>query len=141
MASLNTNFLSMTQTSSGTGNFAGEVLRLVNNERAKAGLPAYTTSQSLSSAASQRAKEITTKFSHTRPNGSSFFTVFRQYGIPFRAAGENVAYGQRTPAEVVRTWMSSQGHRRNILSSRFKKIGIGIAEKNGRYYWAQDFTN
>lgn len=141
IASLNTKHLSMAQTSSSTANFAGEVLRLVNNERAKAGLPAYTTVQSLTSAADQRAKEITTNFSHTRPNGSSFFTALRQYGVPFRAAGENIAYGQKTPEQVVSTWMRSPGHKRNILSSRFKKIGIGIADKNGRYYWTQIFTN
>lgn len=131
----------MAQTTSDTTNYTKEVLRLVNKERAKAGLPAYTTTQSLTTAANQRAKEITTQFSHTRPNGSRFFTVLRENGIPFMAAGENIAYGQKTPQEVVTSWMSSPGHKRNILSSRFRKIGIGLAQKGNQNYWTQDFTN
>ncbi|MDD3173795.1 MAG: CAP domain-containing protein [Herbinix sp.] len=133
--------LTITQIPSGTANYAREVLRLVNVERSKAGLPAYTTNQTLTTAANKRAQEITSSFSHTRPNGTSFFTVFRDYKIPFRAAGENIAYGQRTPQAVVSAWMKSPGHRKNILSSRFKKIGIGIAQKSGRNYWSQEFTN
>ena len=134
-------YISIAQTTSGTTNFASEVLRLVNKERAKAGLPAYTTSQPLTSAANKRAQEITRTFSHTRPNGSSFFTALREYRVPFRASGENIAFGQKTPQEVVTTWMRSPGHRRNILSPRFKKIGIGIAQKSGRNYWTELFTN
>ncbi len=129
------------ETTTGNANYANEVLRLVNAERAKAGLPVYTTTRPLASAANKRAQEIITSFSHTRPNGSSFFTVLREYGIPFRTAGENIAYGQKTPQEVVASWMKSPGHRRNILNPNFKKIGIGVAQKNGRYEWTQLFTN
>jgi uncharacterized protein YkwD len=138
---MNRNDLSMAQTSSNTSGYASEVLRLVNRERSRYGLPAYTTTQPLTSAANQRAKEITTNFSHTRPNGSSFFTVLREFGVPFRAAGENIAYGQRTPQEVVNTWMGSAGHRRNILSSRFTKMGVGVNQSGGRNYWTELFTN
>ncbi len=135
------NYLSMTQTSTGVENYPREVLRLVNIERAKAGLPAFTTTQPLTSAADKRAKEITSAFSHTRPNGSNFFTVLREYGVPFRTSGENIAYGQKTPQQVVSTWMGSPGHRRNILNPRFTKIGIGFAQSKGRNYWTQEFTN
>lgn len=135
-----TGYLSATQAKS-TSNYSSEVLRLVNAERAKVGLPAYTTTEPLTSAANARAQEITRKFSHNRPNGSSFFTILRDYGVPFRTAGENIAYGQPTPKEVVAVWMKSSGHKRNILNPQFKKIGIGLAQKSGRNYWTQVFTN
>jgi uncharacterized protein YkwD len=138
---MRSNVLSMAQTSSQTSGYPSEVLRLVNKERSKYGLPAYTTTQPLSSAANNRATEITMKFSHTRPNSTSYFTVLRDYGVPFRTTGENIAYGQRTPQEVVATWMGSPGHRKNILSSSFRKIGIGVAQKSGNNYWSQLFTN
>ena len=138
---MDTNTISIAQTPTGAPSFASQVLSLVNKERAKAGLPAYATTQPLSTGANARAKELTRTFSHTRPNGSSFFTALRQYGAPFTAAGENIAYGQQTPQAVVTAWMGSPGHRRNILSPRFKKIGIGVAQKGGRYYWDQLFTN
>ena len=122
-------------------NYASQVLQLVNQERAKAGLSAYTTNSSLTSAANLRAKEIAQSFSHTRPNGTSFSTALQQYNISYRTAGENIAYGQKTPQEVVTGWMNSTGHRANILNSNFNKIGIGVYQSNGTYYWTQEFTN
>jgi len=136
--------------SSGSGNtasktslssYAGEVLRLVNVERAKAGLPALTTNSTLTAAANKRAQEIKQTFSHTRPNGSSCFTVLGEYGVSYRTAGENIAYGQKTPQEVVNGWMNSPGHRANILKSSFGKVGIGVYESGGVYYWTQLFTD
>lgn len=123
------------------GNYAGEVLRLVNVERAKAGLPALTTNSTLTAAANKRAQETKQSFSHTRPDGSSCFTVLAEYGISYRTAGENIAYGQRTPQEVVNGWMNSPGHRANILKSSFGKVGIGVYESNGVIYWSQLFTD
>jgi len=130
-----------TTTNTGVSNYASEVLRLVNVERSKAGLPALTTNQTLTSAANKRAQEIKQTFSHTRPNGSSCFTVLGEFGISYRTAGENIAYGQKTPQEVVNGWMNSPGHRANILSSNFGKVGIGVYQSNGVYYWTQLFTN
>lgn len=121
--------------------YASEVLRLVNAEREKAGLPALTTNSTLTAAANKRAQEIKQTFSHTRPNGSSCFTVLGEYGISYRTAGENIAYGQKTPKEVVNGWMNSPGHRANILKSDFGKVGIGVYESGGVYYWTQLFTD
>ncbi|MDK2807817.1 MAG: hypothetical protein PWP24_551 [Clostridiales bacterium] len=122
--------------------FSKQVLTLVNQERKSAGLAPLTTSNSLQKAANQRAKEIATSFSHTRLDGSSSFTVLDEFSIQYRAAGENIAYGQRTPDEVMQAWMNSSGHRANILGSQFGKIGIGIYQsKSGVYYWTQIFTN
>lgn len=57
------------------------------------------------------------------------------------AGGENIAYGQRSPQEVVTAWMNSPGHRANILSNKFNKLGVGVHEVNGTIYWTQLFTN
>ena len=126
---------------SGISNYANQVLQLVNQERANAGLSALTTNATITSAANKRAQETAQSFSHTRPNGSSFSTVLKEYGVPFRAAGENIAYGQKTPQEVVTGWMNSPGHRANILKSSFGKIGIGVYQTNGVIYWTQVFTD
>lgn len=122
-------------------NYASEVLRLVNQERAKAGLSAFTTKSTLTAAANKRAQETVQSFSHTRPNGSSFSTVLKEFGVTYRAAGENIAYGQKSPQEVVTGWMNSPGHRANILNGNFNTIGIGVYQANGRIYWTQLFTN
>lgn len=122
--------------------FAKEVLRLVNVERSKAGLQALSTTSALQNAADKRAKEIVSSFSHTRPNGTSFTTVLKEYSISYRAAGENIAWGQKTPAQVMDAWMNSSGHRANILGSQFGKVGIGVyKDAKGVYYWTQVFTN
>jgi uncharacterized protein YkwD len=125
----------------GISGYASEVLRLVNQERAKAGLSAFTTNSTLTAAANKRAQETVQSFSHTRPNGTSFSTVLQEYGVSYRAAGENIAYGQRSPQEVVTGWMNSPGHRANILNSSFNKIGIGVYQSSGTIYWSQLFTN
>ncbi|NLL00228.1 MAG: hypothetical protein GX271_06145 [Clostridiales bacterium] len=121
--------------------FAEEVLRLVNIERSKAGLSSLTTNATLKAAADKRAQETKVSFSHTRPNGSKFSTVLQEFGISYRTAGENIAYGQRSPQEVVNGWMNSPGHRANILNGSFGKIGIGVYQSGGVIYWTQLFTN
>ena len=120
--------------------YISEVVRLVNSERAKEGLAALQMDSSLNSAAQVRAKEIVTSFSHTRPNGSNCFTALSEAGIKYNGSGENIAYGQKTPAEVVNAWMNSAGHRANIMSTKFTKIGVGCHNSNGTYYWSQFFT-
>lgn len=122
--------------------YATEVLQLINAERAKIGLSALTTTNSLSDAANLRAAEIKDLFSHTRPDGSNCFTVLDKYNINYQAAGENIAYGQKTPEAVVEAWMNSAGHRANILNSSFGKVGIGCyVASDGTLYWTQLFTD
>ena len=87
-----------------------------------------------------RSKELVKLFSHTRPNGTSCFTVLE--GISYRCMGENIAAGQRTPKEVVTDWMNSPGHRANILSPDFTKIGVGLVYNSNSvygYFWTQIF--
>lgn len=124
-----------------TLSYAEQVIKLVNEERAKAGLPALTMSKDITTAANVRAKEIKQSFSHTRPDGSSFSSVLSQYGISFRGSGENIAWGQKTPEQVMNAWMNSDGHRANILNKNFKNIGVGYyQDANGVKYWVQLFT-
>lgn len=106
--------------------FAEQVVELVNQERTKAGLSAVTLDQNIASAALVRAKEIETSFSHTRPNGSKFSTALTEQGVTFKGAGENIAWGQKSPEAVIQAWMNSEGHRANILNKNFTKIGVGI---------------
>ncbi len=132
-----------TQTGTGTQidtGYAAKVAELVNVERAKYNLQPLTFDSAISAAAQVRAKEITTSFSHTRPNGSSASTVLGENGISYRGYGENIAWGQSTPEEVVNAWMNSSGHRANILNKKFTNIGVGYYVKNNTAYWTQLFT-
>lgn len=128
--------------STSTSAYAAQVLELVNEERAKSGLAPLTLDASASSAAQTRAKEIVSTFSHTRPNGSSFSTALTEAGASYRSAGENIAYGQNSPEQVMNSWMNSSGHRANIMSSNYTRIGIGHYETaDGTDYWVQLFLN
>lgn len=120
--------------------YAAQVVSLVNAERAKYGLSALTMDSSVTAAAQVRAGELYRSFSHTRPDGRSCFTALREAGASYSGAGENIAYGQRSPEAVMQAWMNSSGHRANILSNKYTKIGVGYTVKNGVTYWTQMFT-
>lgn len=120
--------------------YAAQVIALVNQERAKEGLAALQYDAALEKAANIRAKETEVSFSHTRPNGTSFSTVLQENGVSYHGTGENIAYGQQTPEEVMTGWMNSPGHRANIMNKNFTKIGVGFYESNGVKYWEQLFT-
>ncbi len=116
------------------------ITELVNEHRAAAGLAPVTYSAKLSEAAQVRAVEIEKSFSHTRPDGRYFSTVFAEHGISYRYAGENIAWGQKSPEEVVSAWMNSAGHRANILNAKFKELGVGYRQNDrGVNYFTQLF--
>ncbi len=119
-----------------------EVARLVNVERSKAGLPALKINWQLSRVARYKSADMANKryFSHNSPTYGSPFQMMENFGLRFSSAGENIAYGQRTPAEVMRDWMNSPGHRNNIMSRSYTEIGVGLAKnKSGVCYWTQQF--
>jgi len=119
-----------------------EVIRLVNVERAKKGLPALKANWQLSRVARYKSEDMANKgyFSHTSPTYGSPFKMMEDFGIKFTAAGENIAMGQQTARDVMNAWMNSPGHRNNILSPSFTEIGVGLAKgPNGRLYWTQMF--
>ncbi|MFI8574306.1 SafA/ExsA family spore coat assembly protein [Rossellomorea aquimaris] len=119
-----------------------EVVKLVNHERSNVGLPPLKENWELSRVARYKSEDMIAKsyFSHTSPTYGSPFQMMKDFGISYQAAGENIAAGQRTPAEVVEAWMNSEGHRKNILSPTYTEIGVGYV-KGGSYghYWTQMF--
>ncbi|MGG1632590.1 SafA/ExsA family spore coat assembly protein [Rossellomorea sp. NRS-1567] len=119
-----------------------EVVKLVNQVRSKVGLSPLKENWELSRVARYKSEDMIAKnyFSHTSPTYGSPFQMMKDFGISYQAAGENIAAGQRTPAEVVEAWMNSEGHKKNILSPTYTEIGIGYV-KGGSYghYWTQMF--
>jgi uncharacterized YkwD family protein len=119
--------------------FASQVVNLVNQERAKAGLQALSSYNALSVMALDKAKDMyySNYFDHTSPKYGSPFDMMNSYGIRYSYAGENIAKGQRTPQEVMNAWMNSAGHRQNILNPHYTKIGVAFF--NGE--WVQEFIS
>ena len=116
------------------------ITELVNEHRAAAGLAPVKYSAKISKAAQVRAVEIEKSFSHTRPDGRYFSTVFAEHGISYRYSGENIAWGQKSPEEVVTAWMNSAGHRANILNAKFTELGVGYRQNaRGVNYFTQLF--
>lgn len=126
-----------------TSGYIDEVIRLVNEERAKQGLQPLKKNNDLCKVAGVRAEEIVNVFDHTRPDGRDCFSVLNDYNIKYMAVGENIAGGQSNPEAVMYSWMNSPGHRSNILSESFGQIGIGFVKGKGAYgtYWVQIFTD
>lgn len=121
--------------------YATQVVELVNMERAKEGLSPLTIDVAITTAATVRANEIQTSFSHTRPNGTQFSTALKEAGAQYTMAGENIAWGQKTPEAVVTAWMNSPGHRANIMNANFTRIGVGhVKNAAGTSYWVQLFA-
>lgn len=115
--------------------FTDQVFLLVNKERADQHLSLLKKTAALDSIADLRAEESSVLFSHTRPNGKSPASVFEQFKLSYQYAGENLAYGYNTPAELMTAWMKSPEHRSNILSKNFTCIGVGFYQNaKGRIY-------
>ena len=113
-------------------------------------LKELTLDEELCEAAAIRAKEIVQDFSHTRPNGSSCFTVLKECSISYGWAAENIAAGNKSGEKTFLQWKednkpySGQGHRRNMLSISATKIGLAYAydpNSTYKYYWVMILTN
>ena len=123
-----------------------EVLRLVNEIRAEAGVAPLTLDTTLCKAASMRAVEMdySNQMSHTRPSGKDCFSVLDFYGASFGTCGENIAAGQTSASSVVNGWKNSPSHYQNMINASFTKLGVGYSAVGvGDYghYWCQLFTN
>ncbi|OJU17216.1 MAG: hypothetical protein BGN88_03950 [Clostridiales bacterium 43-6] len=119
-----------------------KVIELVNKERVSRNLMKLTKNNTASYVARLKSQDMINKnyFAHNSPTYGSPFKMMESYGLKFSAAGENIAYGQKTPEEVMKAWMNSAGHRANILSKNYTQIGVGAAKKsNGTLYWTQEF--
>ena len=116
-----------------------QVVDLTNKERAKAGLKALQIDTKLTQSAQAKSQDMKNKnyFSHTSPTYGSPFDQMKSMGITYKSAAENIAMGQRSPAEVVDAWMKSPGHKANIMNGSFTHIGVGLSDSG--YYWTQQF--
>lgn len=131
-------------TSTSVSAYEQKVVELVNVERQKAGLSALTLDSQMSNVARLKSKDMADKnyFAHQSPTYGSAGDMLSQFGIKWSAWGENIASGQRTPEAVVTAWMNSPGHRANIMSTNFSRIGVGyVTNSNGTPYWTQMFAN
>ena len=119
-----------------------EVLNLVNKERKANGLKPLTLNKELSNVTNIKSRDMIEKgyFDHTSPTYGSPFDMMKKFNISYNTAGENIAMGQKTPSEVMNSWMNSSGHRANILNSTYTELGVGIQkDSNGTIYWTQMF--
>ena len=119
--------------------YENEVIRLVNEIRVENGLKPLTANWELSRIARYKSEDMSNNryFSHTSPTYGTPFQMIKAFGLSYRSAGENIAYGYGTPAAVVNGWMNSSGHRANILNASYTQIGVGYCA--GGKYWTQMF--
>ncbi|MFJ9623156.1 sigma-70 family RNA polymerase sigma factor [Streptomyces sp. NPDC101181] len=120
---------------------AAQVTELVNAERAKEGCGPVSVNEKLNTAAQRHSADMAARdyFSHTSPDGTDPGDRITAAGYRWSTYGENIAKGQRTPADVMRSWMDSPGHRANILNCSFKEIGVGKQDSGGGPVWTQKF--
>lgn len=124
-----------------------EVFRIVNEIRVSYGLKPYKWDTNAYKAAKARCTEIEQNFSHLRPDGSNFKTIYgysdEELWYKFCSVGENLGSGQPTAQRVVDSWMAStKGHRENILNPDFENLAVAFGTYNDayKYYWVQEFT-
>lgn len=125
-----------------TETVAEEMLRLVNAERAKAGVSPLRLNETMNTMADIRAQELTINFSHTRPDGTSCFTVFDDFNMSYKFRGENIAAGKATVADTVEQWVNSEGHYKNMIKAEYTELGIGFSyepDVRYNYFWVQIF--
>lgn len=120
------------QTTSQEEALANELFNAMNAERKARGLKALTRNTQLASAAAVRAKEASSYWSHTRPNGTSYKTVSSAI------AAENLAKGFTSGAAVSTAWVNHAGHKETMLGA-YTKVGIGVYKLNGVYCYAAEF--
>ncbi|WP_160147805.1 CAP domain-containing protein [Tabrizicola flagellatus] len=132
---------------------AESVLSAVNAARAKAGCAPLRANPKLMAAARSHARAMAEQnfFGHAGKDGSRFSSRIKRQGYDYRTAAENIAAGQKSATEVVRSWLNSAGHRRNMLNCAMRDTGIALVYQPDdrpirgnraplRYYWVQVFA-
>lgn len=124
---------------------AAEVFRLTNSRRSKAGVDSLTRDSNLDMIAQKRAEEASKNWSHTRPDGTTFDTIFEEYNLTaptYHGRGENLFAANLLDSKVaVDGWMDSPGHKENILRTEYTHMGVGIIKgSDGEYYYCQLFS-
>lgn len=121
-----------------------EMLRQINKVRSNVGASPLTLDDKMCAAAMLRAQETAGLFSHTRPDNTECFTVFKQFGISYGYAGENIAAGSKDVSGTMQQWINSQGHYENMINKRFTRLGVGMSSSPTsyyKYYWTQLFSS
>lgn len=128
-------------------NIYNKMLKLLNAARAEKGLDPLTYSLGIQNVCKVRCEELSSYYSHQRPDGTKFSTAFKEQSIDYSTCGENIAYGRNmfdTVEEVFQAWMDSPSHYENIMCERYTHVAFGlcILKVNGDtyYYWAQEFA-
>jgi uncharacterized protein YkwD len=128
-------------------NFTLQLLNLINSVRLSNGLCQLNQNQALNPVAQSRSSDMINRdyFSHTTPDGKNIYNILQDYGIMYAAAGENLIFASppsyASPEYFFNTWMNSDTHRANILSSLFTQIGIGIGANSDRLVAVLVFIN
>ena len=122
-------------------NIVNDVVKYTNEFRTEVGQAPLTLDETLTKAAMVRAIEMaySDKFSHERPDGNMCYYIMRDFGQDIYGVGENIASRQRNAKEVSYAWKGSQGHYENMISASFTRIGVGVINFYGTYYWVQLF--
>lgn len=129
-----------------------EALRLINQARAAKGCPELVVNPKLQAAAEGHAKAMSKQnfFGHKSKNGASVGRRVTAQGYNWRKVAENIAMGWPTPERTVQDWLSSAGHRKNILDCSLRETGLAVVyDPNDaplpgyghamKYYWVQTF--
>jgi len=121
--------------------YARQVFDMVNAERTKAGKTPLAWAEDIGEIAEIRVEELSQQYSHIRPDGQNFLSVWDEHNIPYKYYGENIAMGQDNPEEVMGTWMNSEPHQNNILDEDYTHMAAGSYYKDGQFYWIQLFVS
>lgn len=124
--------------------YAEEVIDLINKEREKEGLNPLQIDETLMKAANVRVKEISSKFSHTRPNGENYISAATEAGYPSSYVGENIVARADSPERAVKDWSESKDHKKNYMKSEYTYTGVAyLYDKDSEYgsYWVQLFAD
>lgn len=125
---------------------AWDMIALLNQERMAAGLPPLEEETELTDVAVARAGEMAASgsLSHDSPSGANAEALLYSHGVPYARMGENIARSNEAAGSVAQAvylaLMSSDRHRDNMLDPWFERIGIGVAEIGGTFYFALVFT-
>lgn len=107
-----------------------EVIRLTNIKRKEANLSEVKENGLLTKAAMEKGKDMLAQgyWAHVAPDGTQPWDFFKEVGYKYRYAGENLARDFPSPSQVVDAWMASPSHRDNLLSERYREIGVAVVE-------------
>ncbi len=109
-----------------------EVVRLTNEKRTQIGISPLSLNSTLSQAAQAKGADMLNKgyWAHVAPDGTQPWVFFTNFGYKYRYAGENLARDFSSASSAVEAWMGSASHKENLLSSKYKEVGIGVVEGN-----------